>query len=56
MKHFLCRHIFIYMRVMFLCAICVFVLCLIPKVLHRSIMVLLWNRGGGIYISRMANL
>ena len=24
MKHFLCRHIFIYMCVMFLCAICIF--------------------------------
>ena len=33
-----------------------FVLCLIPKVLYRSIMALLWTRGGGIYISRMANL
>ena len=33
-----------------------FVLCLIPKVLYRSIMALLWNRGGGDYISRTANL
>lgn len=24
MKHFLCRHIFIYICVMFLCAICIF--------------------------------
>ena len=56
MKHFLCRHTFIYMCVMFLCAICIFVLCLITKVLCRSIMALLWNRGGGDYISRTANL
>lgn len=33
-----------------------FVLCLITKGLYRSIMVLLWNRGGGDYISRTANL
>ena len=57
MKHFLCRHIFIYVCVMFfVCYMYFFVLCLIPKVLCRSIMALLWNRGGGIYISRMANL
>ena len=56
MKHFLCRHIFIYMRVMFLCAICVFVLCLITKVLYRLIIALSWTRGEGDYISRTANL
>lgn len=28
MKHFLCRHIFIYVCVMFLCAICI--LCVVP--------------------------
>ena len=33
-----------------------FVLCLITKVLYRSIMALLWTRGGGYYISRTANL
>ena len=33
-----------------------FVLCLIPKVLYRSIMALSWNRGEGNYISRTANL
>ena len=33
-----------------------FVLCLIPKVLCRSIMALSWTRGGGDYISRTANL
>ena len=33
-----------------------FVLCLITKVLYRSIMVLLWTRGEGDYISRTANL
>ena len=33
-----------------------FVLRLITKVLCRSIMALLWNRGGGDYISRTANL
>ena len=41
---------------MFLCAMWIFVVCLIPKVLYRSIMALSWTRGGGIYISRMANL
>lgn len=57
MKHFLCRHIFIYVCVMFFCVLYVFfVLCLITKVLCRSIMALLWNRGEGYYISRMANL
>ena len=41
----------------FLCAICIFfVLCLITKVLCRSIMALPWNRGEGDYISRTANL
>ena len=33
-----------------------FVLCLIPKVLYRLIIALSWNRGGGDYISRTANL
>lgn len=33
-----------------------FVLCLITKVLYRSIMALLWTRGEGNYISRTANL
>ena len=57
MKHFLCRHIFIYVCVMFFCVLYVFfVLCLITKVLCRSIMALLWNRGEGYYISRTANL
>ena len=56
MKHFLCRHIFIYMCVMFLCAMWIFVVCLITKVLYGAIMALLWNRGGGYYISRSANL
>ena len=56
MKHFLCRHTFIYMCVMFLCAICIFVLCLIPKVLYRSIMALSWTRVGEAGISRMAYL
>ena len=57
MKHFLCRHIFIYVCVMFFCVLYVFfILCLITRVLYRSIMALLWNRGGGYYISRTANL
>ena len=57
MKHFLCRHIFIYVCVMFfVCYMYFFVLCLITKVLCRSIMALPWNRGGGDYISRTANL
>mgnify|MGYP006981695692 CR=1 FL=1 len=56
MKHFLCRHTFIYMCVMFLCAICIFVLCLIPKVLYSSIMALSWTRVGEAGISRMAYL
>lgn len=56
MKHFLCRHIFIYMCDVFVRYMYFFVLCLIPKVLQRSIMVLSWTRVGGIYISRMANL
>ena len=55
MKHFLCRHTFIYMCVMFLCAICIFVLCLIPKVLQRSIMALSWTCVGEAGISCMAN-
>ena len=41
---------------MFLCAICIFVLCLIPKVLYRSIMALSWTRVGEAGISRMAYL
>ena len=56
MKHFLCRHIFIYMCVMFLCAMWIFVVCLILKVLYRSIMALSWTRVGEADISRMANL
>ena len=57
MKHFLCRHIFIYVCVMFfVCYMYFFVLCLITKVLYRSIMALLWTRGEGNYISRTANL
>ena len=56
MKHFLCRHTFIYICVMFLCAIWIFVVCLIPKVLYRSIMALSWTRVGEAGISRMANL
>ena len=49
-------HIYICMCDIFCVLYVFFVLCLIPKVLCRSIMALLWNRGGGIYISRMANL
>ena len=57
MKHFLCRHIFIYVCVMFfVCYMYFFVLCLITKVLYRSIMAFLWTRGEGNYISRTANL
>ena len=56
MKHFLCRHTFIYMCVMFLCAMWIFVVCLILKVLYRSIMALSWTRVGEAGISRMANL
>ena len=56
MKHFLCRHIFIYICVMFFCAMWIFVVCLILKVLYRSIMALSWTRVGEAGISRMAYL
>ena len=49
-------HIYICMCDVFCVLYVFFVLCLIPKVLCRSIMALLWNRGGGYYISRTANL
>ena len=49
-------HIYICMCDVFCVLYVFFVLCLIPKVLYRSIMALLWNRGGGDYISRTANL
>ena len=56
MKHFLCRHTFIYICVMFLCAMWIFVVCLILKVLYRSIMALSWTCVGEAGISCMANL
>ena len=56
MKHFLCRHTFIYMCDVFVRYMYFFVLCLIPKVLHRSIMALSWTRVGEAGISCMANL
>ena len=49
-------HIYICMCDVFCVLYVFFVLCLIPKVLYRSIMALPWNRGGGDYISRTANL
>ena len=49
-------HIYICMCDVFCVLYVFFVLCLITKVLCRSIMALLWNRGGGDYIFRMANL
>ena len=49
-------HIYIYVCDVFCVLYVFFVLCLITKVLCRSIMALLWNRGGGDYISRTANL
>lgn len=49
-------HIYIYVCDVFCVLYVFFVLCLIPKVLQRSIMALSWTRVGGIYISRMANL
>ena len=49
-------HIYICMCDVF-CVLYVFlVLCLITKVLYRSIMALSWTRGEGDYISRTANL
>ena len=56
MKHFLCRHTFIYICVMFLCAMWIFVVCLILKVLYRSIMAFSWTCVGEAGISCMANL
>ena len=49
-------HIYICMCDVFCVLYVFFVLCLITKVLYRSIMALPWNRGGGDYISRTANL
>ena len=49
-------HIYICMCDVFCVLYVFFVLRLITKVLCRSIMALLWNRGGGDYISRTANL
>ena len=49
-------HIYICMCDVFCVLYVFFVLCLITKVLYRSIMALLWNRGEGNYISRTANL
>ena len=49
-------HIYICMCDVFCVLYVFFVLCLITKVLCRSIMALLWNRGEGYYISRTANL
>ena len=49
-------HIYICMCDVFCVLYVFFVLCLITKVLYRSIMVLLWNRGEGNYISLTANL
>ena len=49
-------HIYICMCDVFCVLYVFFVLRLITKVLCRSIMALLWNRGGGGYISRTANL
>ena len=49
-------HIYICMCDVFCVLYVFFVLCLIPKVLYRSIMALLWTRGEGNYISRTANL
>ena len=57
MKHFLCRHIFIYMCDVFCVLYVFFVLCLIPKVLQRSIMALSWTRVGGyLYFSHGKSL
>ena len=56
MKHFLCRHTFIYMCDVFVRYMYFFVLCLIPKVFHRSIMALSWTCVGEAGISCMANL
>ena len=49
-------HIYICMCDVFCVLYVFFVLCLITKVLYRSIMALLWTRGEGNYISRTANL
>ena len=49
-------HIYICMCDVFCVLYVFFVLCLITKVLCRLIMALSWNRGGGDYISRTANL
>ena len=49
-------HIYICMCDVFCVLYVFFVLCLIPKVLCRSIMALSWTRGEGDYISRTANL
>ena len=49
-------HIYICMCDVFCVLYVFFILCLITRVLYRSIMALLWNRGGGDYISRTANL
>ena len=49
-------HIYICMCDVFCVLYVFFVLCLITKVLCGSIMALLWNRGGGNYISRTENL
>ena len=49
-------HIYICMCDVFCVLYVFFVLCLITKVLCRLIIALLWNRGGGDYISRTANL
>ena len=49
-------HIYICMCDVFCVLYVFFVLCLITKVLYRAIMALLWNREGGNYISRTANL
>ena len=49
-------HIYICMCDVFCVLYVFFVLCLIPKVLYRLIIALSWNRGGGDYISRTANL
>ena len=49
-------HIYICMCDVFCVLYVFFVLCLIPKVLYRSIMALSWNRGEGNYISRTENL
>ncbi len=49
-------HIYICMCDVFCVLYVFFVLCLITKVLCRSIMALSWNRGEGNYISRTENL